>query len=51
MNKKVSVVLKSVNLKTLILYKNFIVKVLDKLNIKKKIFFLPKKKNIITLIK
>ena len=51
MKKKVSIVLKSVNLKTLILYKNFLIKVFEKLHIKKKIFFLPKKKKIVTLIK
>jgi ribosomal protein S10 len=51
MKKNVSLVLKSVNLKTLILYKNFLIKLFDKLNIKKKFLFLPKKKKIITLIK
>ena len=51
MKKNVSVVLKSVNLKTLILYKNFLIKLFDKLDIKKKFLFLPKMKKIITLIK
>jgi ribosomal protein S10 len=51
MKNKQFLVFKSINIKTLLSYKIFIVNLFNKLNIKPKIFFLPVKEKKITLIK
>jgi ribosomal protein S10 len=51
MEKKYLIILKSVNIKTLVYYKIFLNTIFKKLDIKSKYFFIKKKNKKITLIK